>query len=324
MLVGEHGDRDTMLSSPIILPDYPEIAPESPGDLFDASEIDEMLVLNILSLTDAEKQEMRESDPRAREILERTESLTEEELMAPARDDPRVRDGAHPMSFGAGYWEELERPAPDVVTVAGAELRKGSRVRLAPRAGRDVFDVALAGRDAVIESIEEDMEGGLHLAVTVEDDPGRDLGEERQPGHRFFFGVDEVEPLPGGSATASTGPRVLVAGIGNIFLGDDGFGVAVADRLLQQELPPGVDVGDYGIRGMDLAYALAGYDAAIFVDAVPRGGAPGTLYVIEADTEDASVAPEAHGMDPVKVIALARALGELPGGSLSSGASRAP
>ena len=81
VLVGEHGDRDTMLSSPIILPDYPEIAPESPGDLFDASEIDQMLVLNILSLTDAEKQEMRESDPRAREILERTESLTEEELM---------------------------------------------------------------------------------------------------------------------------------------------------------------------------------------------------------------------------------------------------
>ncbi|MGI8594778.1 MAG: hypothetical protein ACR2ML_10515 [Solirubrobacteraceae bacterium] len=82
VLVGEPGDRSTMLSSPIILEDYPRIAPESPGDLFDGGEIDQMLTLNILSLTDEEKAEMRDSDPRAREILERTESLTEEQLMA--------------------------------------------------------------------------------------------------------------------------------------------------------------------------------------------------------------------------------------------------
>jgi len=75
------GDR-TVLASPIILEDNPRIAPESPGDLFDGGEIDQMLVLNILSLTDAEKAEMRDSDPRAREILERTEALTEDELMA--------------------------------------------------------------------------------------------------------------------------------------------------------------------------------------------------------------------------------------------------
>jgi hypothetical protein len=81
VLVGEQGDRSTMLSSPIILPDYPEIAPESPGDLFDATEIDQMLVLNILSLTDEERRQMRDSDPRAREILERTEALGEDELM---------------------------------------------------------------------------------------------------------------------------------------------------------------------------------------------------------------------------------------------------
>jgi hypothetical protein len=81
VLAGEEGDRSTLLSSPIILPDYPQIAPESPGDLFDATEIDQMLVLNILSLTDEEKREMRDCDPRAREILERTESLSEEELM---------------------------------------------------------------------------------------------------------------------------------------------------------------------------------------------------------------------------------------------------
>jgi hypothetical protein len=81
VLVGEPGGRDTLLSSPIILEDHPRIAPESPGDLFDGGEIDQMLVLNILSLTDEEKAEMRATDPRAREILERTEALTPDELM---------------------------------------------------------------------------------------------------------------------------------------------------------------------------------------------------------------------------------------------------
>jgi hypothetical protein len=81
VLVGEPGDRDTMLSSPIILEEYPRVAPESPGDLFDGGEIDQLLTLNILSLTDEEKAEMRASDPRAREILDRTEALSEQELM---------------------------------------------------------------------------------------------------------------------------------------------------------------------------------------------------------------------------------------------------
>jgi len=81
VLVGEEGERSTMLSSPIILYDYPQIAPESPGDLFDGTEIDQMLILNVLNLTDEEKEEMRASDPRGREILERCESLSPEELM---------------------------------------------------------------------------------------------------------------------------------------------------------------------------------------------------------------------------------------------------
>ena len=82
VLVGEPGERGTLLASPIILEDHPAIAPESPGDLFDGGEIDQMLVLNILTLTEEEKAEMRDSDPRAREILERTEALSEEELMS--------------------------------------------------------------------------------------------------------------------------------------------------------------------------------------------------------------------------------------------------
>jgi hydrogenase maturation protease len=110
-------------------------------------------------------------------------------------------------------------------------------------------------------------------------------------------------------------PRVLVAGIGNIFLGDDAFGVEVVQRLLRQPWPEGVRVFDFGIRGLDLAYALAdGYDAAILIDALPRGGAPGTLYVLEPDLSTldgaAPAAIDPHGMDPLKVLRLVPTLGE--------------
>jgi len=212
-----------------------------------------------------------------------------------------------------GYWEELERPAPDAVTVEGVELRRRSRVRLRPRAGADVFDLVLAGRTAVIEGIEQDIEGNVQLAVTVDDDPGRDLGERRRPGHRFFFSLDEVEPLVAGPAATRATTRILVAGIGNVFLGDDGFGVALAGRLARAAPRSGVEVVDFGIRGMDLAYALLeDYDAAILLDATPRGEPPGTLYVIEPRVEPGEVALDAHGMDPVKVLALARELGGTP------------
>jgi len=214
------------------------------------------------------------------------------------------------------YWEELERPGPDAVTVDGVELRARSRVRLRPRAGGDVMDLALAGRTAVVEGIDQDLDGNVKLAVAVDDDPGRDLGLRRQPGHRFFFAPDEVEPLldaAGAPATAASTTRVLVAGIGNVFMGDDGFGVALADRLARRALPAGVDVVDYGIRGMDLAYALHdGWDAVLLLDATPRGRAPGTLYVIEPDLSDLDQLDrgvDAHGMDPVMVLGLARALG---------------
>lgn len=207
------------------------------------------------------------------------------------------------------YWEQLERPAPDAVTVDGVELRRRSRVRLRPKSRADVFDVALDGRIAVVEELVESMDGVVQLAVTVEDDPGRDLGQDRQIGHRFFFTTDEVEPLAAEEPRVAP-RRILVAGIGNVFFGDDGFGVAVAGRLATGALPPGVDVVDYGIRGMDLAFALRDYDVAIFVDAVPRGGPPGTLYVIEPDLDGAEVGPDAHAMDPVKVLALAQELGD--------------
>jgi hydrogenase maturation protease len=108
--------------------------------------------------------------------------------------------------------------------------------------------------------------------------------------------------------------RVLVAGVGNIFLGDDGFGVEVVKRLSGRELPEGVEVVDFGIRGMDLAYALQDdYEIVIFVDVTPRGQEPGTVYLIEPEIEeDGEAALDTHGMDPVKVIKLSRALGAEP------------
>ena len=216
------------------------------------------------------------------------------------------------MSSERAPWEELERPGPDVIEVAGARLRRGSRVLLRPGAGGDVFDLALAGGAALIEAIEQDTEGEVQLAVTVEDDPGRDLGERRQPGHRFFFKPEEVEPL-GPAAASGAESRILVAGIGNVFLGDDGFGVALAGRLAERELPAGVEVVDFGIRGMDLAYSIQdGYDAVLMLDATPRGGAPGTLYVIEPELDHTEPALETHAMDPARVLALVRALDGKP------------
>lgn len=109
-------------------------------------------------------------------------------------------------------------------------------------------------------------------------------------------------------------PCTLIAGIGNIFLADDGFGVEVARQLAGRQWPEGVEVRDFGIRGMDLVYALLeDHDAVIFVDTVPLQDRPGTLRLIEpAIPEDGVVTLETHGMDPVKVLGLARAMGARP------------
>jgi hydrogenase maturation protease len=111
-------------------------------------------------------------------------------------------------------------------------------------------------------------------------------------------------------------PRLLIAGVGNIFLGDDAFGVEVVQRLARRPLPEGVRVVDFGIRGLDLAYALLdGYEAVILVDAAPRGGRPGTLYVVEPELGPALPLSEGvpliepHNMDPARVLRLVAALG---------------
>jgi len=221
-------------------------------------------------------------------------------------------------------WQLLEeKTAIDHLEISGVEVKTGSRVRLRPRKGGDVMDIALAGQIATIECIEQDYEGKHHVCVVLDDDPGRDMGLLRQPGHRFFFDAEEIEPLSPDEfpqVSVVQKPTILVAGIGNIFLGDDAFGVEVVRRLANLQLPQSVRVADFGIRGFDLAYALQdGYETTILVDACPHGEAPGTLYVIEPDLKalddlalNAPEAPqalmEAHTMNPVSVLRMARAM----------------
>jgi hydrogenase maturation protease len=216
-------------------------------------------------------------------------------------------------------WQLLEeKTALDHLEISGVEVRTGSRVRLRPRKGGDVMDIALAGQVATIECIEQDYEGKQHVCVVLDADPGRDMGLLRQPGHRFFFDAEEVEPLASDESpqiSAVQKPTILVAGIGNIFLGDDAFGVEVVRRLANRKLPESVRVADFGIRGFDLAFALQdGYETTILLDACPHGEAPGTLYVIEPDLKvlDDPDTPqaviEAHAMNPVSVLRMAQAM----------------
>jgi hydrogenase maturation protease len=216
-------------------------------------------------------------------------------------------------------WQLLEdKTAIESVEIHGVQVRRGERVRLRPRAGGDVFDLALEGKIATVESIEQDYEGQLHVCVVVDEDPGRDIGLMRQPGHRFFFAPTEVEPLAKGEQEMPVveTKRILIAGIGNIFLGDDGFGVEVAGKLARRAFPHGVRVADFGIRGFDLAYALMeGYETTILVDAYPGEGQPGTLLLVEPDLQilvSAGTQPgfvDPHGMNPINVLRMAVNMG---------------
>lgn len=179
VLGGEPGERRLMLSSPILLYDYPAVSPESPGDLFDAAEIDEILSLRTGTLTDEEKWEARATDPRAAAIIDRVDAMPRE-----------IMDRLH----GAIRTLRPHRePEPNSVTVAGVRIAKGSRVRLRPRPhGADAHDMFLADRLAVVEDVLINMENQYQIAVTLADDPGADLHEW----HRrfYYFSPDEVTP----------------------------------------------------------------------------------------------------------------------------------
>jgi hypothetical protein len=138
-------------------------------------------------MTDAEKDEMRQSDPRARRILERTESMPEDQLLKMHGVVRELR------SFDEEFFGDNRRLG--VAEVNGVQLRAGDRVIIRPKSRADIMDIALEGKIATIEAIEQDAESRIHLALVLDDDPGKDLGFMRQPGHRFFYTLDEVEPV---------------------------------------------------------------------------------------------------------------------------------
>jgi hypothetical protein len=212
VLVGDPGSHDTVLAAPIILYDHPELAPESPGDYFDATEIDELLTLRVMTLTDDEKREARATDPRAAAIIDRADTLPPEILErlhgAVRSVGPRIVDSkaspdvADPRSAfdrdpDVPWWDPAAdadvSPGSDGVVVDGVTVAAGSHVRLAPSRRADAQDLFVAGRTATVQAVVFDVDGGTHLAVTVDDDPAADLHDWY--GRYLYFAPDEVEPL---------------------------------------------------------------------------------------------------------------------------------
>ncbi|HEY0808467.1 MAG TPA: hypothetical protein VGD84_25595, partial [Pseudonocardiaceae bacterium] len=190
---------DVMLCSPIILYDHPAIAPESPADLYDSTEIDEILTLRTMALTDAEKAEARATDPRAAALIDRIDGAGPDLLdklhgairylrpAAPPPPDPSVP-----------WWDPGEdssvSPESDEVVVCGVVLKRGSTVRMRPGARRaDAQDFLLADRLAVVEAVIHDVDGNVHVAVTPSDDPDADI--QRGHGRFLYFAPDELEPV---------------------------------------------------------------------------------------------------------------------------------
>ncbi|MFF3686953.1 hypothetical protein [Streptomyces sp. NPDC002187] len=207
VLAGERGRGDLVLSSPIILEDHPAIAPESPGALYDATEIDEILALRTAALTDEEKREARGTDPRAAAVIDLADSMPPEvlERLHGAVRSLREVTGPDPFETEHGtarpetpWWDPgsdpAVDPAHDEVLVDGRAVRAGSRVILQPGLRRsDAQDLFLQGRSALVEAVLHDVDGGVHLAVTVEGDPGADI--RREQGRFLYFQPDEVKLL---------------------------------------------------------------------------------------------------------------------------------
>ncbi|WP_354637837.1 hypothetical protein [Kitasatospora camelliae] len=204
VLAGPPGSSDVVLSSPIILEDHPHVAPESPGALYDATEIDEILALRTAALTDREKREARGTDERAGAVIDLADSMPAEvleRLHGAVRSLREVTDpaaAAEPLSPQTPWWnpaaDRSVDPDLDSVLVDGRPVAAGSRVLLKPgRRRTDAQDLFLHGRTALVEAVLHDVDGSVHLAVTVEDDPGADLW--RAQGRFRYFQPDEVALL---------------------------------------------------------------------------------------------------------------------------------
>jgi hypothetical protein len=179
---------DTVLGTTIVLPDHPQIAPESHGDLFDATEIEEALLLHVLALSDAERASIAEQDPKVREMLARAEAAGPEEI---AKLHGRVTVTDLPPAHRPGPADVAGEPQ---ILVDGVTYRRGAKVWLRPGFGRAPQDSVWADRLATIERIYRDYEDGVHLAVTVDDDPGQEL--MRDIGRYLYFKPTEVEVVP--------------------------------------------------------------------------------------------------------------------------------
>jgi hypothetical protein len=197
VLVGDEGERSVVLSSPITLYDYPEIAPESGGDMFDSTEIDEILALRVLTLTDEEKREARGTDDRAAAIIDRVDAMPPElfdklhgairylrNVAAPPEDKPWWDPG---VDASVDPWQ-------DTAWIGTAAIGRGARVRLRPGGRADAHDMFLVGKTATVEGVFRDVDGDTHLAVTLDDDPGADMA--RTHGRYLYFKPDELEVAP--------------------------------------------------------------------------------------------------------------------------------
>ncbi len=203
VLAGPAGDHALMLVSPIILYDHPEIAEQSEGALYDSTEIDEILTLRIMTMTDEEKAAARATDPLAAAIIDRCDSMSPEALLnlhGVLRDPHAVDDSAGlipEVPDGVDWWDPLadNAVAPDVdaVLVNGVPVSRGSRVRLHPSRRADAQDLFFADKIAKVTSVHETVDGDQHVGVVLEDDPAADLHEWY--GRYLYFAPDEVEPL---------------------------------------------------------------------------------------------------------------------------------
>lgn len=215
VLAGPAECTELMLSTPVILYDHPEVAAESAGDLFDATEIDEILTLRTLALTEAEKVQARASDPRAAELIDRLDHMPAEMLerlhgairylrSAPASpDSPQPAVAAEADGLSVPWWDPGSdasvSPETDEVVIGGVPVARHSRVIMQPGSRRaDAQDLFLTGREAIVEAVLLDVDGQVHLAVTPADDPAADL--HRTHGRFLYFAPDEVIPLAGRAA----------------------------------------------------------------------------------------------------------------------------